>query len=269
MKRGLICKPSKYSFSVGERVYNLMGNAMLEYKIAEYMGKKGYSIEEIGKKADEIFIVGGDGTILMTLMHTSKPIFPINTGRIGFLTEVEAKDAEESIKKILMGEYYIEERIKLGGKIGRKSLPNASNEITIHTASVGKILSIKLYVDDILTQSFSGDGLIISTPMGSTSYSLSAGGPIADPTLKIFIISPIAPFRHIASSIVIPASKKLKIKVAKPAKVVVDGMQVYDFSPRQKLEIFEAEERARFIKIKDNFYSKVYRKLSFRYPKSL
>jgi len=264
MKWGLICKPSEDSFLIGKKVYEMLGDAILEYKIAEYLGKKGYSIREIGKEADAIVIVGGDGTILMTLQHTTKPIFSINTGRIGFLTEVEAEEAEEAIKKLLNGEYYIEKRLKIKAKINGKELPDASNEIAIHTANVGKILLLKLYVDGELAQTIYGDGLIISTPMGSTSYALSVGGPVVDPSLKVYIIAPIAPFRHIASALVVPADKKLEIEVEKKAKIAIDGIITHDFLPDEKLEIVKSENEASFIKLKDNFYKKIYEKLSFR-----
>ncbi len=269
MKWGLICKPSEKSFEIGKRIYEMLDGAILEYKIAEYMGKKGYSMKEIGKKADAIVIVGGDGTILMALQHTDKPIFSINTGRIGFLTEIEAPRAEEAVKKLVEGNYSVEERIKLAARLGRKKLPDAANEIAIHTAHVGKILLVKLYVDGILTQSFYGDGLIISTPMGSTSYALSVGGPVVDPTLRVFVIAPIAPFRHLASALVIPSDKKLKIRVEKQAKIAIDGMHTFDFSPSNTLSIEQSNTMARFIKIDNNFYRRIYRKLSFRYPKSL
>ncbi len=271
MKWGLVCKSSSDSFGIGEKIYHTLGKShvFLEKRIAEHMGKKGYSLEEIDKLSDAIIVVGGDGTILMTLQHTSKPIFSINTGRIGFLTEVEKKDADKAMQKLLRGEYRIEERIKLKGRLRKKRLPDASNEITIHSASIGKILPVKLYVDDILTQSFLGDGLIIATPMGSTSYALSVGGPVVDPLLKVFILAPIAPFRHIASALVIPGDKTLKIKVEKPAIISIDGIYTCEFKPNSTLTISLSERRAKFIKLEDNFYKKIYRKLSFRYPKSL
>ena len=269
MKWGLICKQSKRSFLVGKRIYETLGTTFHEHKIAEYLGKKGYSVEEVGHKSDSIVVVGGDGTILTTLQHTTQPIFPINTGRVGFLTEVEAKHTQSALTKLLDNNYYIEERVKLNAQLENENLPDAANEITVHTANVGKILFVELYVDNILTQSFCGDGLIVATPMGSTSYSLSVGGPVVDSTLNVFIIAPIAPFRHIASALIIPSTKKLSIKVKKPAKVVIDGSHIYDFQPHQKLDVFESERKASFIKTDDNFYGKIYAKLSYRYPKSL
>ncbi|HDN96291.1 MAG TPA: hypothetical protein ENG71_04425 [Thermoplasmatales archaeon] len=149
-------------------------------------------------------------------------------------------------------------------KINGKELPEAANEVAIHTANVGKILLLKLYVDGVLAQTIYGDGLIISTPMGSTSYALSVGGPVVDPSLKVYVIAPIAPFRHIASALVVPADKKLEIKVEKKAKIAIDGITTHDFLPDEKLEIVKSENEASFIKLKDNFYKKIYEKLSFR-----
>ncbi len=262
MKWGLICKPSEESFLIGKKIYELLENVLLEYKIAEYMGKRGYSIEEIGKEADKIIIIGGDGTILMTLQHTAKPIFSINTGRIGFLTEVEAKDANDAIKKILNGEYFIEERIKIKAFLNNKPLPDAANEIAIHTASIGKILFLKLYINENLTLNICGDGIIVATPTGSTSYALSVGGPVIEPCLKVFVVAPIAPFRHISPPLVIPSDRKIKIKVEKKAKVAIDGLCVYEFMPEDELKIVESDRKARFIKLKDSFYKKIYEKLS-------
>ncbi|RLF60135.1 MAG: sugar kinase [Thermoplasmata archaeon] len=269
MKWGLVCKPSKKSFAVGEKVYELVGDMLAEHKVAEHLGIKGYSIEEVGKGADAIIVVGGDGTILMTLQHTTKPIFPINTGRIGFLAEIEPKHASDALQQILRGDYQVEDRMKLEARTDADRLPSAANEIVIHASQVGKILPIKLYVDGILTQSFYGDGLIVATPMGSTSYALAVGGPVVDPTLNVFVIAPIAPFRHIATSRVISSDKTLRIKVEKAAQIVIDGMHVHDLGPRQCVEIEESGEKARFIKVNDNFYHKVYKKLSFDYPKKL
>lgn len=264
MKWGIICKPSEESFIIGKKIYEKLGEAILEYKIAEYMGKKGYSMEEIGKMVDSIIIVGGDGTILMTLQHVSKPIFSINTGRIGFLTEVEADEYEKAIEEILKGEYYIEERMKLKIFLNRCRLPDAANEIAIHSASLGKILFLKVFINEQIVQDICGDGIIVATPTGSTSYALSVGGPIVEPTLNVFIIAPIAPFRHIASPVIVSADKKINIKVEKNAKISIDGLHIEDFKPDDELIISASENKAYFMKLKDNFYKKIYEKIGYR-----
>jgi len=266
MKWGIICKPDEKSYEIGKKIYDMLGNAILEKKIAEFLKMDGYSIKEIGKKADMIVVIGGDGTILLTLQNTTKPIFSINTGRIGFLAEIEAEDALEGMKKVLNGEYFIEERIKLKVLLNDLYLQDASNEVALHISSIGKLLMTKLYIDDELAENIYGDGMLISTPMGSTSYALSVGGPIVDPTLKVFIVAPIAPFRHIASPLVMPSDKKLGIEVDKKSKIAIDGINEYEFLPGDKIEIMESENVAKFIKLKNTFYSRLYKKLSFRMP---
>ena len=266
MKWGIICKPDEKSFHIGKEIYDLLNDAMIEKKLAEYLGEDGYSIEEIGKEADKIVVIGGDGTILLTLQHTTKPIFSINTGRIGFLAEIDADNAMEGMRKVLEGEYFIEERIKIAPYLNGSRLEDAANEVALHISNIGKLLMTKLYIDGELAENIYGDGMIISTPMGSTSYALSVGGPIVDPTLEVFIVAPLAPFRHIASPLVMPADKKIGIGVDKPSKIAIDGISEYDFKPGDMLEIKKSENMARFIKLEDTFYSRLYKKLSFRMP---
>jgi len=266
MKFGIVCKPDEKSYEIGKKIYEMLGEAYLEKKIAEYLGKEGLSIQEVGLKSDIIVVIGGDGTILLTLKHTSKPIFSINTGRIGFLAEIDAEDAIEGMKKVLEGDYFIEDRIRLKSFLNGKRLEDASNEIALHVSNIGKLLMTRLYIDDELAEDIYGDGMIIATPMGSTSYALSVGGPIVDPTLKIFIVAPLAPFRHIASPLVMPADKKIGIEVDKPSKIAIDGMGEYDFKPGDKIEIMKSEKMTRFIKLKNTFYHRLYKKLSFRMP---
>ena len=267
---GLVCKPSELSYSIGKEIYKILGReTILEYKFASQISAEGHSLSEMNKLADAFIIIGGDGTILMTLQHATKPVFPINTGRIGFLSEVEASQAKQAIKLLCKGQFTIEERIKLAVRLSKKKLPNAANEVAIHVANLGKILPIRMFVNKTLTQSLYGDGIIVATPMGSTSHALSVGGPIVDPTLNVYVVAPIAPFRHIASARVIPSNKKLKIMIERPAKIVIDGLSIHNFLPDKYLEIYEAPERAQFITIQNNFYRKVYRKLNFHYPKGL
>lgn len=263
MKWGIVCKPSEDSYEIGKKIYEMIDEVILEEKIASYLGKKGFSIEEIGEKAEKIVIVGGDGTILMTLQHTTHPVFSINTGRIGFLTEVEAEEAENAMKKVLRGEYKVEERIKIKSKLNNHRLPDATNEIAIHTAYLGKILPFRVYVNDEMVQEIDGDGVIIATPTGSTSHALSVGGPIVEPLLNAFIVAPMAPFRHIASPLIISADNKIRIEVEKDAKIAIDGLHIEDFKPDNKLEIMLSEKKARFIKLKNDFYERIYRKLGF------
>ena len=261
MKLGIVCKPSKEAYETGKKIYEIVGDAILEEKIANYMGKKGYSIEDVGKKSDIIVVVGGDGTILLTLRYTEKPIFSINAGRVGFLTEIEASDAEKAIEEILRGNYNIEENIKIKIFLNGRRLPDATNEVVVHTANLGKILPFKIYVDGNVLKEGSGDGIIVSTPIGSTSYALSLGGSIIDPKINAFLIVAIAPFRRAFYPIVLSSDRKIKIEVEKDAEVAIDGIHCEKISKDDVIEAMISEKKAKFIKINNNFFEKIYKKL--------
>ncbi|MEA2054523.1 MAG: NAD(+)/NADH kinase [Candidatus Thermoplasmatota archaeon] len=263
---GLVCKPSKQSFSIADKIYPMLGDAMLEKKVAAHLSQPGHSIKEIGKKTDKIVVIGGDGTILMTMKYTTKPVFTINTGAVGFLAEVEANDAVKGMKKVLDGKCFVEERIRIKTLLNGERLPDATNEVTVHVSNIGKILSISLFVNGTVTEEINGDGIIIATPTGSTSYVLSVGGPIVDPSLKTFIAAPISPFRHISAPLVIPADKKLNVKVTgeKKARVVIDGIRAGTLSKKDEMVLSLSDKQSSFIRLEDNFYDKIYKKISFR-----
>ena len=265
MTWGLVCKPTISSYSIAKEIFPLLDDVLLEKKIAIRLGTTGYSLEEIGNRADRLIVIGGDGTILMVMHYTERPLFTINTGSVGFMTEVDAEDAVAGIKKVMNEEYYIEKRIRIKTMLNGERLADAMNEVTVHTADIGKILSLQLTVDGVVTEKIDGDGMIVATPTGSTSYALSVGGPIVDPVLQALVVAPMAPFRHIASPLVIPASSKLKITAVskKKAKLVIDGVNLGTISRNDDLTLCQSDKPAAFIRLENNFYSKVFEMLSF------
>ena len=265
MTWGLICKPTASSYSIAKEIYPLLGDVIMEEKIAVRFGASGCPLEEIGNRADQLIVIGGDGTILMVMRHTEKPMFTINTGSVGFMTEVDAENAVAGIKKVMNGEYYIENRIRIKTVLNDHRLADATNEVTVHTADIGKILSLRLSVNNVVTEKIDGDGMIVATPTGSTSYALSVGGPIVDPLLNIFVVAPMAPFRHIASPLVISADNELEIAVIgkKKAKLVIDGVHKATMTRADNLRLSCSDKAAAFIRLENNFYSKVFEMLSF------
>ncbi len=261
MKWGMVCKPSREAFEIGKRIYKMIEGISLENKIAEFIGEKGYKIEEMGKKCDGIIVVGGDGTILLTLRHVKKPIFSINAGRVGFLAEVDGKDAEKALKEILRGNYFIEESMKIKILLNKKRLPDAVNEIVVHTANLGKILPFKVYIDNQMVKKWSGDGLIVSTPLGSTSYALSLGGPVIEPKMNAFLIVAVAPFRGVFYPIVLSSERKIKIEVEKDAEIAIDGLYNEIISKDDVIEVMLSPDKAKFIRINDKSFEKIYKKL--------
>ncbi len=268
MNWGIVCKPqAKKAVNMAQEIYTFLqehGTVMAETSLAQEINVPAFTFQDLGKKADVIVTVGGDGTILLALSETNKPVFAINLGGMGFLSEVEAKYALEGLKRIIAGDYNIEERAKLKVVLDGKRLPDAVNEVTIQTARIAKILYLKCFVDGELVESMGADGVIVATPTGSTSYSLSVGGPIMDPSVNAMILAPLAAFKLSARPWIIPLDKNVKISVlpkSKESMLVIDGRYTESVSPRSDIVITGSEEKARFIRFGESFYQMVRLKL--------
>ena len=144
--------------------------------------------------------LGGDGTLLSAardISPTGIPVCGINMGKLGFLTEVEIPDLSQAIDKLIKGDYLIEERLMLSPSIQREGeelfMPPALNDVVVSKGGFSRMIRLKLYLDGELTADYPADGLIVATSTGSTGYSLSAGGPIVNPNLRVIVLTPICP----------------------------------------------------------------------------
>ncbi|MES2132952.1 MAG: NAD kinase [Bacteroidota bacterium] len=176
--------------------------------------------EELIAKADYVISLGGDGTLLETLEFVRKsgiPVLGVNTGRLGFLATVYKEDFSNAIEQLIKEKYTLDKRelIVLENHVNEFSNVNyALNEFTIHKKESGAMIHVDTYVDGVFLNSYFADGLIVSTPTGSTAYSLSCGGPIMLPDSDNFIITPIAPHNLNVRPIVISNHKTLSFKVS-------------------------------------------------------
>ena len=268
MKWGLVCKHhAKKALSLGKSVYERLdevGDVFPEKSMAEELQIKGYSLSQINTKADIVVTVGGDGTILMALQEIDKPIFAINSGGMGFLAEVESKYALGGLQRVIEGNYTIEERAKLKIMLDNHQLPDATNEITVQTDRIAKILYLKLFVDEELIETMGADGVIVASPTGSTSYSLSVGGPIVDPCVHAMIVAPIAPFKLSARPWIVPLDRTVRIKLmpkSKASKLVIDGRIEKPVTPANDIFITGSKKKARFVRFGETFYQMVRLKL--------
>jgi NAD+ kinase len=268
MKWGLICNIyNKKAVSFALEVYDFLkdkGEIFAEEIIAKKKKIKGYSHKEINDKSDIVTTVGGDGTILRALESVEKPIFAINFGGMGFLTEVEAKYAMSGLKRVLAGKYNVEERAKLKVTVDGKRLPDATNEVTVQTPRIAKIIYLKIFVEGELIDTFGADGVIVATSTGSTSYALSAGGPILDPSVNAMVIAPLAPFKLSARPWIVPLDKKVGIKLvfkSKESMIVVDGESPQKITQDSEIIITGSEKKARFVRFGESFYQMVREKL--------
>ncbi|MGA9187332.1 MAG: NAD(+)/NADH kinase [Methanosarcina sp.] len=235
---------------------------------ADVLGIEGTPVEKMREEGVELIIsVGGDGTVLRNIakMKDPLPILGINMGTLGFLVDVEPKDAIETIEEVLYGFSYIE-RMRVDVFLNGKMLETATNEIAIMSAKPAKIIQFEVYVGDCLLESMRADGVVFATPTGSTAYAMSAGGPIISPRVNAIVVVPVAPFKLSSRPWVIPSDSEITVKLSVPKKeavVAIDGQKSYGIKPDDIVKLKKSRFPARFVKTSDTcFYERVQRKLS-------
>jgi NAD+ kinase len=215
---------------------------------------------------DMVVAVGGDGTVLRTqgIINLKKiPLFGINMGAVGFLTEIDPDETFTALEQVLEGNYFVEKRTQLQ-VWHNKELHKALNEVVLMTQKPAKMLHIEISVDDEVVEELRADGLIIATPSGSTAYSMSAGGPIVDPRVGAFIIVPICPFKLGARPTVVPNDSVIKVKFlreGKKAVAVIDGQFEEEINYMDEIVFKKADNYAYFVRLTKNFYRRVREKL--------
>jgi NAD+ kinase len=216
--------------------------------------------------ADIIITIGGDGTILRTqsLINGKKiPIFGINLGTVGFLTEIGPEETFHALKEVLAGNYFVEERTRLDVWHNHDLAP-ALNEVVIMTKKPAKMLHIEVKVDDEIVEELRADGLIIATPSGSTAYSMSAGGPIVDPRVDAFIIVPICPFKLGSRPTVVSGESIIQVRLLREGKkaiAVIDGQYEEEINYMEEVIFQKSIECSYFVRLTKEFYKKVREKL--------
>lgn len=208
---------------------------------------------------DIAFVIGGDGTILKTARfyaRTDTAIFGINLGRLGFLSQSSKENFEKSLTKILNGEYRIEKRLMLetGNQI-------ALNDFVIKTAEQGRTARFQLKINGKGVCNYLADGIIVSTPTGSTAYGLSAGGPVLSPEIEAFVIVPICPHTLTARPLVVPATEEISIS-APEFILSVDGQGNYKL--KNEIKIKKSTYKAKLLILDDTeFYTILKNKLNW------
>ncbi|MGI9951552.1 NAD(+)/NADH kinase [Moorellaceae bacterium AZ2] len=239
---------------------------------AEKLGCPGRGIpaEEL-VKADCVLSLGGDGTLLQAARLVAEmgiPILGVNLGHLGFLTEIELSELFPSLERLLGGDFSIEERMMLSTCLwrdGRKAFFTALNDVVITKGAFSRMLRLEVYVGEAYLDTYPADGLIVSSPTGSTAYSLSAGGPLVSPELQVMIITPICPHTLYARPLVVRGDREIRVKVyAAGAEVMltVDGQQGVHLNHGDEVITSKAGVPARLIRLQGrSFYSLVREKL--------
>ena len=229
------------------------------------------SNERIDSDIDFVFAVGGDGTILRSITYvkdSNVPILGVNTGRLGFLTSVQKESISDAISHIKNNKFSIINRTILKVKSSSKNnsfadYPYALNEVTIQRKDTTSLLNISCQINDKYLTNYWSDGLIVSTPTGSTGYSLSNGGSIVSPESNVILLNPIAPHNINMRSLVIPNDSNIKIDIEGDNEINLSvDSRMYSVSSSNQIEISKADFTIKTIKFdNDNFYKRLREKL--------
>ncbi len=221
--------------------------------------------------SDCLIVFGGDGTLLNAarLPDADKvPILAVNMGSLGFLTEVALDELYPALEKVLDGDFSLDERMMLkvmlmaedGKKL--KSCSVALNDAVISKEPFSRIISLESYIDGEHVGIYSGDGIIIATPSGSTAYSLSAGGPIIHPGLNSFILTPLCSHTLTLRPLVVSAESRIKVVVKgvySNVMLTIDGQEAFKLNPGSTIEIEKADETIKLIRSRKRNYYEVLR----------
>ena len=219
-----------------------------------------------------LIVVGGDGTILRAardLASWGAPILGINLGHKGFLAVIEVEQMDRYLQYILTGRYRYLERMMLKAAVyrGEKELGRfiALNDIVISRGPFSRILTLSTSINDDFLESYSGDGVIIATPTGSTGYSLSAGGPIVNPSLELMVVTPICPHSLNNRSVIVTAREQIRMRVdTRQAQVVLtsDGQVAFSLEDSDEILVQKADQTVKLVHFGDNtFYRLLHQKL--------
>jgi len=200
----------------------------INIEVAQALNTEGYPRTEIPKLSEVVVVLGGDGTMLSVariVCESGIPILGVNLGGLGFITEVHRADIFEAFEKVLSGSYAIEDRLMLRARVRRSGEDIRSyivlNDVVINKGALARIITLETSINGAYMTSFRADGLIVSTPTGSTAYCLSAGGPILYPTMESIVLIPICPHTLTNRPIVLPESVLIETTLRSPGEDVI------------------------------------------------
>lgn len=214
-------------------------------------------------KLDLLVTLGGDGSILRAARMASEqgvPILGVNLGRLGFLADVEPEEWPEKLSLVLEGRYWIEERMMVHAECSRGELVlggyEALNEVVVSRGSLARVVRLRTYIDGGFLTEYVSDGLIVSTPTGSTGYALAAGGPILPPELKNILLIPLAPHLSLEKAIVLSQGSTVRVQVLTDhtAILTVDGQFEVSLKHGDWVEVRASGRVGRFIRLREPTY---------------
>ena len=258
-KVGVILRPStpelKESYFKLEKIFNKYNiEVAIESISGGMIGVMGMEFEYLCENSDILVTLGGDGTLISTVRRSFKydvPIFGVYAGSLGFLADINLNELEKFVANLVEGNYRVDERSILEAQFiqNKKEVTlYAFNDIVVTRHSVSNMIHVETLVDSKAFNTYYGDGVIISTPTGSTAYNLSAGGPVLFPLTNVFALTPICPHSLTQRPVVLPGEFSIEMKTPKErALVIIDGQDKLELEAGQSIHIQLATKRVKLI----------------------
>lgn len=234
------------------------------------LSRLGVPQEQLFGQAQCVIVFGGDGTMLWTARKVAKagtPLIGINMGHLGFLTEIDVPEALDDLKKILAGQYFVEERMMLEAAVYRDGTKVEDsvglNDVVISKGAIARLIHLETYVNDNFVNKYHADGLIIASPTGSTAYSLSAGGPLVSPDHDLILLTPICPHSLWARPVVTAPDSVIKVALLSDGGAVtltIDGQYVFSLRQYDEIVVRRAPRKAKFLRITGRNFFEILRK---------
>jgi len=239
-------------------------------KVKKSKNKRVYSDDYVIKAADLIVAIGGDGTLLSCARRFGSkgvPVLGINLGNLGFLTDIAPEELTTSFQQVVTGQYSSDERFFINSTINSSKLENlALNEVVIHSDSIAQLIEYELFIDDNFVYRQKADGILISTPTGSTAYSLSGNGPIVHPDVKAITLLPMFPHSLNTRPLLVDEDSKIIVRLCNKgrAKVSFDSHNSINLKKNDVVQLCKAEPKLNLIHPNDHdFYSASRNKLGW------
>jgi len=241
----------------------------VDVETASVLNIDGFSRSQIPSLSDMIIVLGGDGTLISTcrlVADKGVPVLGVNIGGLGFLTEIPVEKLYEMLEMVLTGECPIEERLMLKAQVLRHGALiaeyNVLNEVVVNKAALARIIDLETYINQSYVTTFKADGLIISTPTGSTAYSLSAGGPVLYPTLDNMVVTPICPHTLTNRPIVLAGNSVIEVILRSPTERVyltLDGQVGFSVMQNDTVVVVKSPFKTRLLIPCDRDYFEILR----------
>ncbi len=275
-KVGVVLRPSspelKDTFEKLKEIFNKHDiDVYLDSISGDMIDEVGMDFELLCNRVDALVTLGGDGTLISTVRKSfdyNLPTFGVHAGHLGFLADVNMEELDTFVKNITLKKYRIDERSVLEIDIiinSKKTKMYAFNDIVLTRHSVSHMIHIETLIDKKSFNTYYGDGVIVSTPTGSTAYNISAGGPVVFPLSNVFTLTPICPHSLTQRPMVLPGTFSMEMKTPKAnAMVIIDGQDIHELAQGESVYIKLAENKANLIHREEfNYFDVLKEKLSW------